>query len=86
MLPQRTLKSQHLLFQLYHLHIDREGVKKAMRKKQEEESMVGGPRQGRESGSSKCCRLGQEQSLATRQQVPFLAGQLLQVTLDDAVM
>ena len=38
--PQRTLKSEHLLFQLYHLHVDREAVKKALRKKKQEEEMV----------------------------------------------
>ena len=38
--PQRTLKSEHLLFQLYHLHVDREAVKKALRKKKQEEETV----------------------------------------------
>lgn len=33
----RALKSHHLLFQLYHLHIEREAVKKAMRLKKDEQ-------------------------------------------------
>ena len=37
---QRTLKSDHLLFQLYHLHVDREATKKALRKKKQEEETV----------------------------------------------
>jgi hypothetical protein len=34
---QKKLKSEHLLFQLFHLHIEREAVMKKARKKQEEQ-------------------------------------------------
>ncbi len=45
---QRTIKADLLLFQLYHLHIEREAIKKALRKKRQEEEAVrdGGERSG----------------------------------------